>query len=124
MISHPPSSASPALLFGFAATSHSASARSTRVGRAPVGAKGWRGRRRGATVRASARPRRRLVMNSIDIVTSETHDMFRASVRRFIEREIKPHHAQWEKDGVVSREVWRKAGEAGLLLTNIPAEYG
>src|SRR5438552_2726143 len=62
---------------------------------------------------------RKVAMNKPEIVHSETHDIFRASVRRFIEREVKPHHAQWEKDGKVSREVWRKAGEAGLLLTNI-----
>jgi len=55
--------------------------------------------------------------------TSE-HDQFRATARRFIEKEIAPYHAQWEKDGVVSREMWRKAGQAGLLLTDIPAEYG
>ncbi len=52
------------------------------------------------------------------------HEQFRTTVRRFIDREIAPHHAQWEKDGVVSREMWRKAGQAGLLLTDIPAEYG
>jgi alkylation response protein AidB-like acyl-CoA dehydrogenase len=54
----------------------------------------------------------------------EDHALFRASVRRFIEREVAPHHTRWEKEGVVSREVWKKAGEAGLLLTDIPAEYG
>ena len=52
------------------------------------------------------------------------HDDFRTTVRRFIDKEIAPHHAQWEKDGVVSRELWRKAGAAGLLLTDIPTEYG
>jgi alkylation response protein AidB-like acyl-CoA dehydrogenase len=52
------------------------------------------------------------------------HEQFRTTARRFIEKEIAPHHAQWEKDGVVSRDLWRKAGQAGLLLTDIPAEYG
>jgi len=52
------------------------------------------------------------------------HDTFRASVRRFVEAEIAPHHAQWEKDGQVSREAWEKAGAAGILLPAIPAEYG
>lgn len=59
-----------------------------------------------------------------DLPYIEEHVLFRASVRSFVEREVAPHHAQWEKDGVVSREVWRKAGEAGLLLTNMPVEYG
>ena len=52
------------------------------------------------------------------------HELFRDQVRRFIEREVLPHHAQWEKDQVVSREVWLKAGAAGFLCTVIPEEYG
>jgi acyl-CoA dehydrogenase len=55
---------------------------------------------------------------------SEEHAIFRESVRRFIAAEITPHHAQWEKDGMVPRALWRKAGEAGLLCTAVPAEYG
>src|SRR5271165_6530836 len=54
----------------------------------------------------------------------EEHELFRASVRRFVETEILPHHARWEKQGVVDREVWRKAGAAGFLLTTIPQDYG
>jgi acyl-CoA dehydrogenase len=52
------------------------------------------------------------------------HEHFRSMARRFIDKEIAPYHAQWEKDGVVSRDLWRKAGAAGMLLTDIPAEYG
>lgn len=52
------------------------------------------------------------------------HDLFRETVRRFVEREIAPHHAAWEEAGMVPREVWRKAGEAGLLCCNIPEAYG
>ena len=54
----------------------------------------------------------------------EDHEIFRKSVRAFIAKEIAPHHEQWEKDGAISREAWRKAGEAGLLLANCPEEYG
>lgn len=57
-------------------------------------------------------------------VFSEEHEAFRASVRRFMANEVVPFHAQWEKDGVVSREVWLAAGEAGLLCCNIPETYG
>ena len=57
------------------------------------------------------------------LFTSE-HDMFRDTVRKFIEKEIAPYHDQWEKDGVVSRELWLKAGEAGLLCCTIAEEYG
>lgn len=57
-------------------------------------------------------------------VYSSEHEIFRASVRRFVEREIVPHHEQWERDGVVSREVWRAAGDNGLLCCFVPPEYG
>jgi alkylation response protein AidB-like acyl-CoA dehydrogenase len=55
---------------------------------------------------------------------SSEHHAFRDQVRRFVDKEIAPHHAAWEEQGMISREAWLKAGEVGLLLTNIPAEYG
>ena len=44
-----------------------------------------------------------------DIFTSE-HEAFRDMVRSFIARQITPYHEQWERDGVVSRDVWLAAG--------------
>lgn len=55
---------------------------------------------------------------------NDEHRMFRDAVRKFIEREIVPYHGQWEKDGLVSREVWLKAGESGFLCMDVPEEYG
>ncbi len=52
------------------------------------------------------------------------HDLFRFSVRGFIERDLKPHHDQWKSAGIVPREAWRKAGEQGLLCMSAPEEYG
>ena len=52
------------------------------------------------------------------------HEAFRDSVRRFIEREIVPHHAAWEDQGYVDREIWRKAGANGLLCQTMPEDYG
>ena len=52
------------------------------------------------------------------------HEGFRATVRRFIEREIAPFHAGWEEQGYVDREVWRKAGAAGLLCLTMPEALG
>ncbi|HUD28811.1 MAG TPA: acyl-CoA dehydrogenase family protein [Novosphingobium sp.] len=52
------------------------------------------------------------------------HDAYRDSVRRFVETELQPHHAQWEKDGIVPREAWLKAGEMGMLCPSVPEEYG
>lgn len=57
-------------------------------------------------------------------IFSEFHEIFRESVRRFIAEEIMPFHAAWEKEGIVPREVWRKAGAAGFLCSAIPEEYG
>ena len=54
----------------------------------------------------------------------EEHDIFRETVRRFVEREIVPFHAKWEEDGVVPRELWLKAGAAGLLCCTVPEAYG
>jgi acyl-CoA dehydrogenase len=54
----------------------------------------------------------------------EEHEMFRDTVRRFVEKEIVPYHEQWEKDGIVPRDLWLKAGEQGLLCCTVPEEYG
>src|SRR5258708_6045071 len=54
----------------------------------------------------------------------EEHAIFRESVRRFVDREIVPFHAQWEKDGIVPRELWLKAGAEGLLCCTVPEQYG
>jgi len=55
---------------------------------------------------------------------TDEHHALRETARRFIEREVKPHYTQWEKDGQVPKALYRKAGELGLLLTTIPEEYG
>ncbi len=58
-----------------------------------------------------------------DIFTEE-HEAFRDLVRSFIAKEITPHYEQWERDGVVSRDVWLAAGQAGLLGIEIDEQYG
>ena len=57
-------------------------------------------------------------------IFGEDHNIFRESVRRFYEEHIVPYHAQWEKDGQISREAWLEAGRQGLLCMSIPEEYG
>ncbi|MDT7684996.1 MAG: hypothetical protein QOG57_5306 [Pseudonocardiales bacterium] len=57
-------------------------------------------------------------------IFDDDHRAFRDLARTFVEREIEPHHEQWEADGQVSREVWLAAGKAGLLGTDVPEEYG
>ncbi|MEV6249695.1 acyl-CoA dehydrogenase family protein [Streptomyces sp. NPDC051742] len=52
------------------------------------------------------------------------HEAFRSTVRTFLEKEVLPHYEQWEKDGIVSREVWLAAGRQGLLGLAVDEEYG
>ncbi len=60
-------------------------------------------------------------------IFSSDHELFRNSVRKFLEQDAVPFHAQWEKDGFIDRALWNKAGEAGeagMLCSHIPEEYG
>lgn len=57
-------------------------------------------------------------------IFEEEHIMFRESVRRFVENEVAPYHKQWEKDGIVPRDFWIKAGKQGYLCIDVPEEYG
>jgi alkylation response protein AidB-like acyl-CoA dehydrogenase len=58
-----------------------------------------------------------------EIFTAE-HEAFRQTVRTFLDKEVVPHHARWEADGVVDRAVWQAAGCQGLLGLAVPEEYG
>ncbi|MEC7524674.1 MAG: acyl-CoA dehydrogenase family protein [Myxococcota bacterium] len=55
---------------------------------------------------------------------SEEHELFRRNVREFFEREVVPHQERWREAGIVDREAWRKAGEAGLLCPWLDEEHG
>ncbi len=55
---------------------------------------------------------------------NETHQMARATARRFIEQEVKPHIAEWEESGTFPRELYQKAGELGLLGIGHPQRLG
>jgi acyl-CoA dehydrogenase len=52
------------------------------------------------------------------------HELFRANVRRFLQEEVAPFHRQWEEEGQVDRELWRKAGAQGYLVPQAPEIYG
>ncbi len=54
----------------------------------------------------------------------DEHEDFRKTARTFYEREVVPHHDQWERDGIVPRSLWAQAGEAGLLCFDVPEAYG
>jgi acyl-CoA dehydrogenase len=55
---------------------------------------------------------------------NQDHEAFRDAVQRFIAKEIAPFHAAWEETGVVPRELWKKAGAAGMLCCTVPEVYG
>jgi len=55
---------------------------------------------------------------------TEELDMMRDTASRFVENEVVPNDARWREQHLVDREIWNKAGEVGLLCTDIPAEYG
>ncbi len=55
---------------------------------------------------------------------TDEHELFRDSVRTFVEREMVPFHADWDRDGIVPREVFAKAGAAGFLAMAVPESYG
>ncbi|WP_062431384.1 acyl-CoA dehydrogenase family protein [Herbidospora daliensis] len=54
----------------------------------------------------------------------EEHELFRETVRDFMSREVIPNHPQWEKDGIVPREIWKKAGDLGMFAMSVPEEHG
>ena len=54
----------------------------------------------------------------------DEHELFRKSVRTFIDREVRPHQERWAKQGMVDREAWKAAGDAGMLCTSLDPAYG
>ena len=57
-------------------------------------------------------------------IFGDEHRAFREMVRDFIAHEVTPHHEQWERDGIVGRDLWLAAGKAGLLGIDVPEEHG
>ena len=55
---------------------------------------------------------------------TEEHDAFRETMRRFVAKEIAPHATEWDEAGEFPREMYLKAGAAGLLGVGFPEEYG
>ena len=58
------------------------------------------------------------------IYASEEHKMMQEMIQDFIKNEIIANLAAWEKNGMVSREIWERAGELGLLCMDMPENYG
>jgi acyl-CoA dehydrogenase len=58
------------------------------------------------------------------IYASEEHKMMQAMIQEFITNEVLDQVDEWEKNGMVSREIWKRAGELGLLCIDMPEIYG
>lgn len=57
-------------------------------------------------------------------VYDETHDMFRQSFRSFVDAEMSPHVDEWERDGIMDRQVYAKAGQHGFVGMAVPEAHG
>ena len=57
-------------------------------------------------------------------IFEEEHELFRTSFRQFVDKELVPHVDEWERAGIVDRDVFRKAGDAGFLGMAVPEELG
>jgi hypothetical protein len=55
---------------------------------------------------------------------TEEHEVFRASFKEFLQKEVVPHIEKWEKTGTIERFIWKKFGEMGYFGLNTPEEYG
>ena len=61
----------------------------------------------------------------MNIITyTAEHNIFRDSLRKFLDKEIVPHIEEWEAAGIVPRSAWKKLGEQGFLCTDVPEQYG
>ena len=54
----------------------------------------------------------------------EEHNIFRQSLRKFLEKEIIPHVDAWEEAGIVPKSAWKKMGDQGFLCMDVPEAYG
>ena len=64
------------------------------------------------------------VLSQREIYASEEHKMMQKMIQDFIRNEIIDHIDDWEKNGMVSRDIWERAGALGLLCMDMPEQYG
>jgi acyl-CoA dehydrogenase len=55
---------------------------------------------------------------------NKEHEMFRKSLRKFLEKEAYPYYEQWEKDRMIPRSFWRRMGDQGFLCPDLDEKYG
>ena len=59
-----------------------------------------------------------------DITGIEEFEMFQDMVLRFLKQEVVPHYDEWEHDHLMPKSFWQTMGDAGMLLVDMPEEYG
>ena len=57
-------------------------------------------------------------------IFDDVHQQFRSTFRSWLDKEVVPHHEEWEAAGITPRELWLNAGKQGFLGLNVPAAYG
>jgi alkylation response protein AidB-like acyl-CoA dehydrogenase len=57
-------------------------------------------------------------------IFADEHDQFRSAFQAFMDKEVLPHHLEWEREGITPREMWRSAGANGFLGLTVPEQYG
>jgi alkylation response protein AidB-like acyl-CoA dehydrogenase len=55
---------------------------------------------------------------------TEEHELFRESLRKFLQKEAAPYYNQWEKNRMIPKELWGKLGKMGFLCPQVEEEYG
>ncbi|MEH7548501.1 acyl-CoA dehydrogenase family protein [Neobacillus vireti] len=55
---------------------------------------------------------------------NEDHEIFRQSLRKFLEKEAYPFYEQWEENRMIPRSFWKKMGKQGFLCPDIDEKYG
>ena len=55
---------------------------------------------------------------------TEEHELFRQSLKDFLQKEVAPHIEKWEKTGHIERFIWEKFGEMGFFGIAYPEAYG
>ena len=58
------------------------------------------------------------------MIFEEDHELFRNTFKQFVDKEMVPFNETWEKNGIVDRESFGKAGESGFLGIDLPQKYG
>jgi len=57
-------------------------------------------------------------------IFEEDHELFRGTFKQFVEKEMVPYNEIWEENGIVDRDLFRKAGENGFLGIDLPEKFG